>query len=167
LTPCAIPATHLLLKICERNNRSSVCWIHSRRCSSAIKFSPVSLTSAHFPRSHALEAAVEEHESPDLDLLNLHVQAVSFFPTNPEVPNVSRISFCFLKSVVQLLYATSRLQKVAGLFHDSLINAEAALSLKPSLPCIENHIESLKNAIVSRWHFAMLNDKGILLLCIP
>lgn len=64
-----------------------------------------------------------------------------------------------------MLYATSRLQKIAGLFHDSLIHAKAAFSLKSSLPCIENHIESLKNAIVSRWHFAMLNDKGFSSFC--
>jgi hypothetical protein len=53
---------------------------------------------------------------------------------------------------------------MAGLFDDSLANAEAALLHKPSLPCIVNHIESLKNAIVSRWHFAMLNDEGATLL---
>ncbi len=63
-----------------------------------------------------------------------------------------------------MLYATSRLQKMAGLFDDSLANAEAALSREPSLPCIVNHIESLKNAIVSRWHFSMLNDRGAILL---
>ena len=60
---------------------------------------------------------------------------------------------------MQLLYATSRLQKAVGFFDGSLINARAAVALKPSLPCIESHLESLKNAIVSRWHFAMLNDE--------
>jgi len=52
---------------------------------------------------------------------------------------------------------------MAGLFDGSLICARAAFAIKPSLPSIESHIESLKNAIVSRWHFAMLNDEGAFL----
>jgi len=60
---------------------------------------------------------------------------------------------------LQLLDATSRLQKAVSFFDGSLYNSIAAVALKPSLPCIESHPESLKNAIVSRWHFAMLNDE--------
>ena len=47
------------------------------------------------PFSHALETAVEEDELPNAALLHLHVQALSFYPNQPDVSMSSCISICF------------------------------------------------------------------------
>jgi hypothetical protein len=59
------------------------------RCSSACNFATVfsAPTAALSLCSHALENAVEEHESSCPDLLHLHLQALGFYSNSPEVSN--------------------------------------------------------------------------------